>query len=138
MYVLKGGGGGSGTIFFENWPLPLMVWVFWPVLVRVLAACTAPLPPLWVRFWGRGGTPPPFLNWEVQKNYVSEKLGTVGELCEGKIVKKWGRASPLIRSSPECHFAPKNSPSSPPYHGIWKRSPSLCSFSSFTVTFRGE
>ena len=55
-------------------------------------------------FWGGGGGAggtPPVLGVGSSKNYVSEKVGTMGELYEGKITKKWGRASLLIGSYPE-------------------------------------
>ena len=46
-------------------------------------------------FLGGGGleVPPPQLWGGKLKKKVSEKVGTVGELSEGKIMKKWGRTS---------------------------------------------
>ena len=53
-----------------------------------------------MRFWGGGGLPP-ILRLGRSKKNVSEKVGTVGELYKIKIMKKWGRTSPLIGSYPE-------------------------------------
>ena len=81
-----GRGGGSRIYFFENWPLPLTVRGFLPVLVRFQTHCTAPLPP--------------FAGCTLGEDF-SEKVGTVGELYKGKIMKQWGRTSPLMGSYPE-------------------------------------
>ena len=55
-------------------------------------------------FWGvRVEYPPPyFWGGASKKKHVSGKAGTVGGLYEGKIMKKWGRASFLIGSCQEC------------------------------------
>ena len=71
---------------------------FWPGLVRFYTAGTAPLAPLpGAFFWGAGS----YFGGGNVKKYVSEKVGTVGELCEGKIIKKWGGTSLLIQFYPE-------------------------------------
>ena len=71
----------------------------------------------------------------------------MGELYEGKIMKKMGQDITVDGILPRVvnHFAPEIAhpyplppPPPAPYHGSWKHSPSFCSFSLFTVTFGGE
>ena len=94
MYGL-GVWGGPERHFFENWPFPLTVWVLFACSGQFsdtlhytsnpIAGCTfggATLPPY---FWGRK-----------LKRYVSEKVGTMGELYEGNSMKKCGRTSLLM------------------------------------------
>ena len=55
MYGL-GGGGGAEPYFFENWPLPLTVWVFLPVLIRFQTFLPSPPSPITrCALGGRGG-----------------------------------------------------------------------------------
>ena len=75
-----------------------------------------------------------------------KKVGTVGELYEGKITKRKKRNDIAVDKIPprvlKIATLPQKIahtyPLAPPYNGNWKRSPSFCSFASFTVTFRGE
>ena len=95
---------GAEPCFSENWLLPLTDWVFFlPVLVRFQTDCTAPLSPLpgALFFWGVVEVAPPILGVGGSKIYLSEKVATVGELYEGKIITKWGRTSLLMESYPE-------------------------------------
>ena len=48
-----------------------------------------------------GGYPPPFFGLGNSNFYVSEKIGTAGELYKGKVMKYWGRTSLLMGSSLE-------------------------------------
>ena len=88
------GGGGGGTIFFGNWRLT--VWGFFACSGQVSDTlhCT-PTPITRCTFC------PPIFGMGISKNYVSEKVGTVGERYKGKIMKKWGRTSLLMGSYPE-------------------------------------
>ena len=104
MYRL-GWGGCPGPYVSENccYRNVDILGFFLPVLVRFQTDGTAPLPPVPGAFWGGGGVevlPPPFLGLGSSKNRVSEKVGTVGALYEGKIMKKWGRTSLVIGSDP--------------------------------------
>ena len=53
--------------------------------------CTAPLPPLLGALFFGGGVevPHPILGVGSSKTDDLEKVGTVGELYEGKLMKKW-------------------------------------------------
>ena len=86
MYGL---GGGREPYFFETWLLPLTVWGFLPVLVRFQIVCTAPLPSLPGALWGGGGVigSPPHFGGGNLKFLCLGKVGIVGELYEGKIMK---------------------------------------------------
>ena len=85
--------GGPELYFSENWPLPVTVWgcfcLFWSGFRQT---ALHPYPKDRVRFffgWGGGVEgPTPILGVESSKNYVSEKVGTVGELYKDKILKK--------------------------------------------------
>ena len=83
---MYGPGGLPEPYVSENRSLPLTGWVFLPFLVRFHTNCTAPLPPL----AGFGGG--------LEQKIMFRKVGTIGEVYEGKIVKKWGRTSLLVGS----------------------------------------
>ena len=100
MYGLRG---GSETIFSRKLAVTVdSLGFFLPVLVSFQMDCTTPPVP-GALFLGGGGLEvnPPYFGVGTSKNYVSEKVGTVGELHEGKIIQKWGRASMLIGCYPE-------------------------------------
>ena len=91
------GGGGSGTIFFRKLAITgVSLGFLLPVLVRFQTHCTSPQPPLPGALLGGGD----FRGGKFKKSCF-EKVGTVGELYEGKIMKKWGRTSLLMGSYPE-------------------------------------
>ena len=72
---------------------------FLPVLVRFHTDCTAP-PHYRVHFFF-GLCPPHILGLGNSKNYVLEQVGTVAELCEGKIIKKMGKDVTVDRILPK-------------------------------------
>ena len=54
-----------------------------------------------------GGIRPPIFGLVSSNSYVLEKVGIVGEMYKGKIMKKWGRTSQLIGSHPSGKKGPK-------------------------------
>ena len=93
MYVWVGGV-GSGTVFFRK--MALSVNAFFASSGQV-SDIPAP-PPIPITGCALGGGAPPHFGAGEFKKYVLEKVWTVGELCEGIIMKKWGTTSLLIGS----------------------------------------
>ena len=83
------GAGVQNHIIFENWPVPLTVWVVFACSGQVSDTLHCTPTPITGCPFGRSPPPPLFLGWKL-KTHVSEKVGTVGELYKGKIMKKNG------------------------------------------------